>query len=168
MTSYEVSIGFWAIGYTFHAFYGPFRCLSSRELLSTILEDRMTHFVNLTVPPPCTDHSLRHSTTRVGLRAIRFQILWLREKRPFRAIFVSYSTRFWTPGSTFSKPPGFLANPCRWHLMRFPLVSGHRVHVQCLLRAVSLPFQPRITINHSGGQNDTFRHSNGPSSMYQP
>jgi hypothetical protein len=122
MTSYEVSIGFWAIGYTFHAFYGPFHCLSSRELLSTIPEDGMTHFVTLTVPPPRIDHSLRHSTTRVGLRARRFRILWLREKRPFRAIFVSINARFSAPGSSFSKPPEFLRNPCRWHLMRFPLV----------------------------------------------
>jgi hypothetical protein len=45
---------------------------------------------------------------------------------------------------------------------------GHRVHVPCLLRTVSLSFQPRITVNHSWGQNDTFRHSNGPSSTYQP
>jgi hypothetical protein len=83
MTSFEVSIGFWAIGYTFHAFYGPFRCLSSRKLLSTIPKDRMTHFVTLTVPPPRTNHSLRHSTTRVGLRARRFRILWLRENVRF-------------------------------------------------------------------------------------
>jgi hypothetical protein len=281
MTSYEVSIGFWAIGYTFHAFYGPFHCLSSRELLSIIPEDRMTHFVSLTVPPPRTDNSLRHTTTRVGLRATWFRILWLHKKCPFRAIFVSYSTRFSAPGSTFSKPPRFLPNPCRWHLMRFPLVFraigytfhafyrtfhclssrellstipedrmthfitltvppprtdhslrhsttmevsgldgfefydfaknirfgpfswaiahdfrhpgqlfrnllyffqilvddilwgfhwflGHRVHIPCLLRVVSLPFQPRITVNHSGGQNDTFRHSNGLSSTYRP
>jgi hypothetical protein len=168
MTSYEVSISFQAIGYTFHAFYGPFRCLSSRELLSTIPDDKITHFVTLTVPPPRTDHSLRHSTTRVGLWARRFRILWIREKRLFRAIFESYSTRFSAPGSTFSKPPGFLPNPYRWHLMRFPLVLGHRVHVPCLLRAVSLPFQPRIIVNHSGWQNDTFRHSNGPSSTYRP
>jgi hypothetical protein len=72
MTSYEVYIGFWAIGYTFHAFYRPFRCLSSRELLPTIPDDRMTHFVTLTVPCPRTDHRLRQSTTRVGLRARRF------------------------------------------------------------------------------------------------
>jgi hypothetical protein len=124
MTSYVVSIGFWAIAYTFHAFYGPFRCLSNRELLSTIPDDRMTHFVPLTIPPPRTDHSLRHSTTRVGLWAIRFRILWLCEKRPFQDIFLSYSTRFSAPESTFSKPPGFLPNPCRWHLMRFPLVFG--------------------------------------------
>jgi hypothetical protein len=155
MTSYEVSIGFWGIGCTFHAFYGPFRCLSSRELLSTIPEDRMTHFITLTVPPPCTDHSLRHSTTMVGLRPRRFRILWLRKKHPFRAIFVSYSTLFSAPKSTFSKPLGFLPNLCRWHLIRFPLVLGHRVHVPCLLRAVSLPFQPRITVNHPGGQNDS-------------
>jgi hypothetical protein len=75
MTSYEVSIGFGAIGYTFYAFYGPFRCLSSRELLSTNPDDRMTHFVTLTVPPPHTDHSLRYSTTMVGLWARWFQIL---------------------------------------------------------------------------------------------
>jgi hypothetical protein len=31
-----------------------------------------------------------------------------------------------------------------------------------------LPFQSRITCNHSGGQNDTFRHCNGPSSTYRP
>jgi hypothetical protein len=164
MTSYEVSIGFWAIGYTFYAFYGPFRCLSSRELLSTIPEDRMTHFVTLTVPPQCTDHSLRHSTTRVGLRARRFRILWLREKRPFRVIFVSYNTRFSAPGSTFRNLPDFfqiLVDDILWGLHWF---LGHRVHVPCFLRSVSLPFQSRITSNHSGGQNDTFRHSNGPSS----
>jgi hypothetical protein len=124
ITSYEVSIGFWAIGYTFHSFYGSFRCLSNRELVSTIPEDRMTHFVTLTVPPPRTDHSLRHSTARVGFRARRFRILWHHKKRPFQAIFVSYSTRFSALGSTFSKPPRFLPNPCRWHLMRFPLVYG--------------------------------------------
>jgi hypothetical protein len=73
MTSYDVSIGFWAIGYTFHAFYEPFRCLSSRELLSTIPEDTMTHFVTLTVPPPHNDHSLMHSTTRVGSGADGFE-----------------------------------------------------------------------------------------------
>jgi hypothetical protein len=167
MTSNEVSIGFWAIGYTFHAFYRPFRCLSSRELLSSNPEDRMTHFFTRTVPPPHTDHSLWHSTTMVGLRARRFQILWLREKCSFRAIFVSYSTRFSAPGSTLSKPPGFLANPYRWHLMRVQLFFGHRVHVPCLLRAVSLPFEPRIAVIHSGRQNDTFRHSNGPSSTYR-
>jgi hypothetical protein len=124
MTSYEVAIGLWSIGYTFHAFYGTFRCLSSRELLSTIPEVRRTHFVTLMFPPPRTDHSLRHSTTRIGIQARRFRILWIRKKRPFRAIFLRYSTRFSAPGSTFSKPPGFFPNPCRWYLMRFPLVFG--------------------------------------------
>jgi hypothetical protein len=45
---------------------------------------------------------------------------------------------------------------------------GHRAHVPCLFRAVSLPFQPRITCNHSVGQNDTFHHCNGPSSTCRP
>jgi hypothetical protein len=168
MIFYEVSIGLWAIGYMFHAFYGPFRCLSNRELLSTIPEDRMTQFVTLMVARPCTDHSLRHSTARAGLRASRFRILWLRKKRPFRAIFVSYSTRFSVPGSTFLKPPGFFQILVVHILWGFHWFLGYRVHVPCLLRAVSLPFQPRITVNHSGGQNDTFRHSNGPSSTYRP
>jgi hypothetical protein len=151
MTSYEVSIGLRAIGYTFHVFYGPFRCLSSRELLSTIPEYRMTQFVTLMVPPPRTDHSLRHSTARTGIRARQFRILWLHKKRPFRAIFVSYNTRFSAPGSTFSKPPGFFQILLDDILWGFHWFSGHRVHVPCLLRPVSLPFQPRITVNHSGG-----------------
>jgi hypothetical protein len=95
-------------------------------------EDRMTHFVTLMVPPPQTKHSLRHSTAKVGLWARRFRILCIRKKRPFRAIFVSYSTRFSVPGSTFLKPSGFFPNPCRSHLMRFPLVFGllvtHSMH----------------------------------------
>jgi hypothetical protein len=75
MTSYEVSVEFGAIEYMFNAFYGLFRCLSSRELLATIPEARVTHFVTVTVPPPRTDHSLRHSTTMVGLRVRRIRIL---------------------------------------------------------------------------------------------
>jgi hypothetical protein len=148
MTSYKVSIDFWSIGYTFHAFYGPFPFLSSRELLATIPEARMTHFVTVTVPPPRTDHSLRHITTRVGLQARRFRILWLRENVRFGP-FSWASTRFSAPGSIFSKPPGLLTNPFRCYLMRFPLIFGYRVHVLCLLRAASLPFQPIIICNHS-------------------
>jgi hypothetical protein len=168
MTSYEVSIGFWAIGYTFHAFYGPFRCLSSRELLSTIPEDRMTHFVTLTISLPRTDHSLRHGTIRVGLRAIQFRILWLHKKRLFRAIFVAIAHDFRHPGQIFRNLPDFYQILVDDILWGFHWIMSHRVHVPCLLRVVSLPFQPRITVNHSGGQNDSFRHSNGPSSTYRP
>jgi hypothetical protein len=53
-------------------------------------------------------------------------------------------------------------------LWGFHWFLSHRVHVPCFLRIVLLSFQPIITINHSGGQNDTFRHSNGPSSKYRP
>jgi hypothetical protein len=168
MTSYEVSIGLWAIGYTFHAFYGPFRCLYSQELLSTIPEDRMTHFVTLMVPPPRTDHSLRHITTRIGLRARRFRILLLRKNVRFGPFSWPIAHDFRHSGQLFRKLPDFFQILVDDILLGFYWFLGHRVHIPCLLRAVSLPFQPRITVNHSGGQNDTFRHSNGPSSMYRP
>jgi hypothetical protein len=168
MTSYEVSIGFWAIGYTFHAFYGPFRCLSSRELLSTIPEDRMTHFVTLMVPPPCTDHSLKYGTTKVDLRAQKFRILWLRKNVRFGPFSWPIAHDFRHPGLLFRNLQVFYQILVDDFLWGFHWFIGHRVHVPCLLRTVSLSFQPRITVNHSGGQNGTIRYSNGPSSMYQP
>jgi hypothetical protein len=60
----EVFIDFWTVAYTFHAFFGPFRCFWNRELL-TQTEARMMHFVTSMVPPPRTDHSLMHNNTRV-------------------------------------------------------------------------------------------------------
>jgi hypothetical protein len=95
----------------------------TRQLLAQT-EARMTHFITLAVPSPRTDHSLRHSTTRIGLRARRVRILFFSRKRPFGAIFVSYSTRFSAPGPIFWKPPGLSQNTCRWHFMRFPLIFG--------------------------------------------
>jgi hypothetical protein len=168
MTSYEVSIDFLAIGYTFHAFYRPFHCLSSRELLATIPEARITHFVTVMVPPPRTDHSLRHWTTKVGLRAKRFGILWLRENVRFGQFSWAIAHDFRHPGQFFRYLPDFyqiLVDDILWGLHWF---LGNRVHVPCLLQTVSLPFQLRITCNPSGGQNDTFRHCNGPSSTYWP
>jgi hypothetical protein len=58
-----VFIDFWTVGYTFRAFFGPFRCLCNWELLAQT-EAKMMHFVTLTVPPPLTDHSLMPNTTR--------------------------------------------------------------------------------------------------------
>jgi hypothetical protein len=168
MTSYDVSIGFWAIGYTFHAFYAPCRCLSRRKLLSTIPEERMTHFVTLTVPPLCTDHSLRHGITRIGLRATLFRILWLRENVRFGPYSWAIAHDFRHPSKLFRNLLDFYQILVDDILWGFHWFLGHRVHVLSLLRAVSLPFQPRITVNHSGRQNDTFRHSNSPSSMYRP
>jgi hypothetical protein len=167
MTSYEVSIDFWTIGYTFHAFYEPFRCLSSRELLATNLEARMTHFVTLTVPPPRADHSLWNSTTRVGLRARRFWILWLRENVRFGPFSWAIAHDFRHPGHFFRNLPDFYQILVDDILWGFPWYLDHRVHVPCLLRAVSLPFQPRINCNQSWGQNDTFHHCNIPST-YRP
>jgi hypothetical protein len=57
----------------------------------------------------------------MGQTGSNFVFSW---KRPFRAIFVSYSTRFSAPGPIFWKPPGLSQNPCRWHFMRFPLIFG--------------------------------------------
>jgi hypothetical protein len=167
MTSYEVSIDFWAIGYTFHAFYGQFCWLSSRELLATIPEARMTHFVTLTVPPPCTDHSSRYSTTRVGLRARRFRILRLRKNVRFRPFSWAIAHDFRHPGQFFRNLWDYYQILVDDILWGFPWYLDHSVHVPCLLRAVSLPFKLRITCNQSGGQNDTFRHCNVPST-YRP
>jgi hypothetical protein len=168
MTSYEVSIDLWAIGYTFHAFFGPFRCRSSWELLATNPEARMTHFVTVTFHPPRTDHSSRHSTTRVGLRARRFQILWPCENVRFGPFSWAIAHDFRHPGQYFWNFRDYYQILVDDILWGFHWFSGHRVHVPCLLRAVSLPFQPRITCNYSGGQNDTFHHCNGPSSTYWP
>jgi hypothetical protein len=167
MTSYEVSIDLWAIGYTFHAFFGPFRCLSSRELLATIPEARMTHFVTVTVPPH-TNHSSRHSTTKVGLWARQFRILWPYENVRFGPFSWAIAHDFRHPGQFFRNLRDYYQILVDDILWGFPWYLDHRVHVPCLLRAVSLPFQLRITCNQSGGQNDTFRHCNVPSSTYRP
>jgi hypothetical protein len=61
----------------------------------------MMNFDTLTAPPPCIDHILMPNTTRgrsPGQKGLRVHF---REKRPFRAIFVGYSTRFSAPGSIF-------------------------------------------------------------------
>jgi hypothetical protein len=54
---------FSTMGYTFRAFFGPFRCLWNRELLAQT-EAGMMHFVTATVPPPHTNHSLMHNSPR--------------------------------------------------------------------------------------------------------
>jgi hypothetical protein len=43
--------------------FGPFRCLCNGELVAH-MEAKMINFIILTVPPPRTDHSLMHITTR--------------------------------------------------------------------------------------------------------
>jgi hypothetical protein len=168
MTSYEVYIDLWAIGYTCHAFYDSFHCVYSGELLANNPEARMTHFVTVTVPPPRTDHSLRYSTTRVGLRARRFRILRLRENVRFGPFSWAIAHDFRHPGQFFRNLPDFYQILVDDILWGFHWFLGHRVHVPRLLRVVSLPLQLRITCNQSGSQNDTFRHCDGPSCTYRP
>jgi hypothetical protein len=64
---------FWTVGYMFRVFFSPFRCLWNRELVAQT-KARMMHFVTLTVPPPRTDHSLMHNSTRdisLGRKGLR-------------------------------------------------------------------------------------------------
>jgi hypothetical protein len=103
-------------------FMGYFVTFPSRQLLAQT-EARMTHFITRTVPPPRADYSLKHSTTRLGLRARRVRILFFPENVRFGR-FSWASTRFSAPGPIFWKPPGLSQNNCRWHFMRFRLISG--------------------------------------------
>jgi hypothetical protein len=80
-------------------FMGHFVTFPSTQLLAQT-EARMTHFVTLTVPSPRTDHSLRHSTTKVGLRARRGRILFFREN-------VRFGRFSW---ASFRHPGQFLEN----------------------------------------------------------
>jgi hypothetical protein len=139
MTFYEVSIDFWIIGSTFQAFYGSFIYLSSRKLLAQT-EARMTYFVTLTVPSPRTDHSLRHSTTRVGLRATRVRILIFRENVCFERFSWPIAHGFRHPGQFFGNLPDchkILIDDILWG---FDWFWDNGVHVPGLLRVISLPF----------------------------
>jgi hypothetical protein len=141
MTFYEFSIDFWTIGTTFQAFYGSFVTFPSRQLLAQT-EARMTHFVTRTVPSPRTDHSLRHSTTRVGLRARRIRILFFRENVRFGQFSWAIAHGFRHPGQFFWNLPDchkILVDDILWG---FDWFLDHRVHVLGLLRVVSLPFLP--------------------------
>jgi hypothetical protein len=73
---------FGPLGPCSRSFTGRFVFFSRRQVLAQ-MEARMTHFVTLTVASPRTDHCLRHSTTRVGLRAGRVRILFFRENVRF-------------------------------------------------------------------------------------
>jgi hypothetical protein len=139
MTFYEVSIDFWTIGPAFQAFYRSFLYLSSRKLLAQT-EARMTQFVTRTVPPPRADHSLRHSTTMVGLRARRVQILFFRENVRFGRFSWAIAHGFRHPGQFFGSLPDchkILVYDILWG---FDWFLDHRVHVPGLLRVISLPF----------------------------
>jgi hypothetical protein len=62
-------------------------CLSNRELVAWT-EARMMHFVTLMVPPPRTDHSLMHNTTRGRSPGQKGLHVRHHENVRFQAIFV--------------------------------------------------------------------------------
>jgi hypothetical protein len=120
-------------------FTGHFVTFPSRQLLPQT-EAKITHFVTLTVPSPRTDHSLRHNTTRVGLRARRVRILFFREN-------VRFGRFSWAIAHGFRHPGEFFGNISDCHkiliddiLWGFDWVLHHRVHVPGLLRVISSPF----------------------------
>jgi hypothetical protein len=120
-------------------FTGHFVSFPSRQLLAQT-EARMTHFVTRTVPPPRPDHSLRHSTTRVGLRARRVQILFFPENVRFGRFSWAVAHGFRHPGQFFGNHPDcdkILIDDILWGFNWF---WDHRVHVLGLLRVISLPF----------------------------
>jgi hypothetical protein len=120
-------------------FTGHFVTFHRRKLLIQT-EARMTHFVTRTDPSPCTDHSLRHSPTRVGLWARRVQILFFREN-------VRFGRFSWVIAHGFRHSGQFFGNLSDCHkilvddiLWGFDWFLDHRVHFPGLLRVISLPF----------------------------
>jgi hypothetical protein len=112
---------------------------SSRQLLAQT-EAGMTYFVTLTVPSPRTDHSLRHSTTMVGLRDRLDRILFFRENVRFGRFSWAIAHGFWHPGQFFGNLPDchkILVDDILWG---FDWFSDHRAHIPGLLRVISLPF----------------------------
>jgi hypothetical protein len=100
----------------------------------------MTHFVTRTVASPRTDHSLRHSTTRVGLRARRVRILFFRENVRFGRFSWAIAHGFRHPGQFFGNLPNCHKIHVDDNLWGFDWFLDHRVHVPGLLRVVSSPF----------------------------
>jgi hypothetical protein len=120
-------------------FTGRFVAFPSRQLLAQ-MEARMTHFVTQTVPPPRADYSLRHSTTRVGLRARRVRILFFPKNVHFRRFSWAIAHGFRHPGQLFGNLPDcykILVDDILWG---FDWFFDHRVHVSGLFWVVSLPF----------------------------
>jgi hypothetical protein len=139
MTFYEVSIDFWTIGPCYRPFTGHFVTFPNRQLLAQT-EARMTYSFTLTVPSPRTDHSLRHNTTRIGLRARRFRILFFRKNVRFGRFSWAIAHGFQHSGQFFGNLPDYhkiLIDDILWG---FDWFLDHRVHVSGLLRVISLPF----------------------------
>jgi hypothetical protein len=91
------------LGSCFGAFFDPFRCLCNQELLAQT-EATMMNFDTLTVPPPRTDHSLMHNTTRGRSPGQKGFQVCLREKRPFRPFSLVIAHDFQHSGQFFATP----------------------------------------------------------------
>jgi hypothetical protein len=120
-------------------FTGHFVTFPCRQLIAQT-EARMTHFVTLTVHSTRTDHSLRNSTTRVGLRARRVRILFFRENVRFGRFSWAIAHGFRHPGQFFGNFPDchkILIDDILWGFHWF---LDHMVHVPGRLRVVLLPF----------------------------
>jgi hypothetical protein len=105
----------------------------------------MMNFDTLTVPPPFTDHNLMHNTIRhrsLGQKGLQVRF---REKRPFRAIFVGYNTRFLALGSIFLQHPGCGQTPFRRHLGE---VFIDFLSIWCTFQAFSARLGAFVTENY--------------------
>jgi hypothetical protein len=94
----------------------------------------------VTVPPPSTDQSLRHSTTRVGLWARRVRIFFFRENVRFGRFSWAIAHGFRHLGQFFANLPDchkILEDDILWGFQWF---LDHRVHIPGLLLVISLPF----------------------------
>jgi hypothetical protein len=158
MIFYEVSIDFWTIGPRSRPFTCRFVAFPSRKLLAQT-EARMTHFCTRTVRSPRTDHSLRHTTTWVGLRARRVRILFFRENVRFGRLSWAIAHGFRHRGQFFENLPDCHKILVDDNLWGFDWFLDHRVHVPGLLRVVSSPFRAENYLLKRS-QNDTFLHSN--------
>jgi hypothetical protein len=118
-------------------FIGHFVTFPNKQLL--LKRKKMTYFVTLTVPSPRTDHSLRHSTTRVGLRARRVRILLFLENVRFGRFLWAVAHGFRQPGQFFGNLPDCHRILIDYILWGFDWFSDHRGHVPGLLRVISLP-----------------------------
>jgi hypothetical protein len=90
----------------FWAFFGPFWCLWNQEFLAQT-EAGMMQFVTPTVPPPCTDHSLIHNSTRgmsLGQKGLQVR---LHENVCFEPFSWVIAHDFQHPGQFFRNLPNF-------------------------------------------------------------
>jgi hypothetical protein len=83
----------------------------------------MLHFVTLMVPPPCTDHSLMHNTTRGRSPGQKGLQVCFRENISFEQFSWVMHTIFNTQVN-FLQYPGIAQTPFRRHLARFSLIFG--------------------------------------------